>query len=251
MSDIIFNFEGKHFVIIGASSGMGRQATLEICKGGGRVLAIARDVERLSALKDLFPENIETKSVDVNDKELLVESISNYVEDNGRIHGSVYTAGVSKTTVLRSFSDEDARKIMDTNYWGWVNLMSVLGKKKYSEEGSSHVVIASVAAHTGEAGCFAYDSSKAALITSVKAFAKELSKRKCRVNSISPGFVSTALSEGYFENRGFSEETIEKHLLGMGSVEDVSGMILYLLSDRARWITGADFVIDGGYLISD
>ena len=251
MGDIAFDFSGKRFVIVGASSGMGRQTTVEICIGGGTALTIARNEERLNTLKSQFQENIITKSVDVRDKDALEKAISEYVETRGKINGSVYTAGVSKTTVLRSFSEEDAKAVMDTNYWGWVNLMSVLSKKKYVEDGSSHVVISSVAAHTGEAGSFAYDASKAALITSVKAFAKELSKRKYRVNSISPGFVSTAFSEGYFENRGFSEKTIEKHLLGLGSAEDVSGMILFLLSDRAHWITGSDFVIDGGYLVSD
>ncbi len=218
---------------------------------GGTVLTIARNEERLNTLKNQFQEKIITKPVDARDRDALEKAISEFVEAHEKLNGSVYTAEISKTTILRSFSEEDAKAAMDTNYWGWVNLMNILSKKKYVEDGSSHVVISSVAAYTGEAGSFAYDASKSALITSVKAFAKELAKRKIRVNSISPGFVNTALSEGYFENRGFSEKTIEKHLLGLGSVEDVSGMILYLLSDRAHWITGSDFVIDGGYLVSD
>ena len=251
MGDISFDFSRKRFVVVGASSGMGRQTTVELCSSGARVLAIARNEERLSSLNSLFPTSITMKVVDVRNRTALEEAISEYVEAYGKIEGSIYTAGISKTTVLRSFEDVDAREVMDINYWGWVNLMGILGKKKYSEEGSSHVVISSVAAHTGEAGCFAYDASKAALITTVRAFAKELAKRKLRINSISPGFVSTALSEGYFENRGFSERTIEKHILGLGTPEDVSGMILYLLSDRSRWITGSDYIIDGGYLVSD
>ncbi len=251
MGNISFDFSGKRFVVVGASSGIGRLTTVELCSNGGSALAIARNEERLNTLKNQFASKIETKPVDVRNKIALEETIAEYVESYGKIDGSVYTAGISKTTVLRSFEENEAREVMDINYWGWVNLMSVLGKKKYSEDGSSHVVISSVAAHTGEAGCFAYDASKAALITSVKAFAKELAKRKLRVNSISPGFVSTSLSAGYFENRGFSEKIIDKHLLGLGLPEDVSGAILYLMSDRSRWITGSDFVIDGGYLISD
>lgn len=219
--------------------------------GGGTALAIARNEERLQNLSDKYKGNISTKSIDVRDKWSIKDAIAEYVDANGKINGSVYTAGISRTTVLRSFDENDARELMDINYWGWVNLMSIINKKKYSEDGSSHVVISSVAAHTGEVGSFAYDASKSALITSVKAFAKEMDKRKCRVNSISPGFVSTVLTEGYFKNRGFSEKTIEKHFLGLGTVEDVTGMILYLLSDRARWITGSDFVVDGGYLVSD
>ena len=250
-SNISYEFSGKKFVVLGASSGMGRQTADEICCCGGNVLAIARNEDRLATLKEQFPDNIVIKSVDVRDKTSLESCISDYVNACGRIDGSVYTAGISKTTALRSFSEEDARTTMDTNYWGWINSMSILSKRKYSVDGSAHVVISSVAAHIGEAGNFAYDASKAAIITCVKAFAKEIAKRKCRVNSISPGFVMSALSEGYFDTRGYSDKVVEKHLLGFGTVEDVSGLILYLLSDRARWITGSDFIIDGGYLVSD
>ena len=177
-------------------------------------------------------------------------AVTDFVETYGKIHGSIYTAGISKTTVLRSFSEEEASNLMDINFWGWIHLMSIINKKKFTEDASSHVVIASVSAHKGEAGCFAYNASKASLITCVRTFAKELAKRKCRVNAISPGFISTPLSGDYFDTRGFSEKTMDDHLLGLGKPEDVSGLTLFLLSDRSKWITGAEFVVDGGYLIS-
>ena len=214
-------------------------------------LAIARSQERLSLLKDKFQDDVITESVDVRDRDTLERVITAFVEQHGKLHGSVYTAGVSTTTVLRSFSLREATDLMDINFWGWINLMSILNKKKFTEDFSSHVVISSVSAHKGEAGCFAYNASKASLITCVKTFAKELAKRKCRVNSISPGFIHTPLSENYFDDRGFSEEVIKKHLLGLGTPEDVSGLALFLLSDRAKWITGTEFIVDGGYLISD
>ena len=249
--EIQFDFSEKRIAVIGATSGMGLQTARELVNSGAKVLAIGLGGDLMKSLVDESNSSIEGYVVDIRDKDALEEAIIQYVNNHGKLCGSVYTAGVSKTTVLRSFSEEDAKSTMDINYWGWIHWMELASKKKYSEDGSSHVVIASAAAHKGESGAFAYSASKAALITCVQTFAKEIAKRRCRVNSVSPGFISTPLTEGYFTNRGFSERTIEKHLLGLGKPEDVTGMMLFLLSNRASWITGTDIIIDGGYLVSD
>ena len=246
-----FHFNGGNFLIVGASSGIGRQIAEDIVNGGGTVLAIARNKERLSMLQGIDPTSIHTVSVDVRDVDTLEQAVSDFVVRNGKIHGSVYTAGISRVTPLKSHLESETKEIMDINYWGFVYLMKILNRRKYSVDGCSHVVISSVAGHTGEAGNFAYSASKAAIINSVRTFAKEIYKRGNRINSISPGFVNTALSEGFFENRGLSERTKEKHLLGFGESTDISGIALFLLSDCSRWVTGQDFVIDGGYLVGN
>ncbi len=246
-----FCFDGGRFIVAGASSGMGKSITEEIVRGGGSVLALARNKAHLSCLFDKCGDQIFTEAVDVRNAESLVDIIQQFVSLKGKIHGCVYTAGVSAVTPLKNFSDDTAHEIMEINYWGFINLMRIVNRKKYSEAGCSNVVIASVAGHTGEAGSFAYSASKAAIMNSVRTFAKEIYKRGNRINSISPGFVNTKLSSGFVEEKGFSEKTIEKHLLGIGECFDVSGLALFLLSDSAKWITGQDFVVDGGYLVSD
>lgn len=246
-----FRFDGGRFIVAGASSGMGKLITEEIARAGGSALAIARDEERLLALSTTDREHIFTEAVDVRDQETLERAIQDFVSINGKVHGCVYTAGISAPTPLRHFSEDTAREIMDINYWGFINLMKLVNCRKYSEDGCSNVVIASVAGHTGEAGSFAYSASKAAVMNSVRTFAKEIYKRGNRINSISPGFVNTRLSHDFFEKTGFSERTVEKHLLGIGECSDISGLALFLLSSRSRWITGQDFAVDGGYLVSD
>ena len=248
--EVTFDFSSQRFVVLGASSGLGQQIASEIIECGGTILAIARNKERLDALKQGQNE-VYTAVADVRDRIALESVIKDFAESHGKFHGSVYTAGISKTTVLKAFSEEDAKEIMDINFWGWINIMNILCKKRYTEDGCSHVVISSVSPRKGESGAFAYNASKASIDTGVRTFAKELAKRKCRVNSISPGFVDTGLSDGYFSERGFSERIIKKHLLGLGKAEDVSGLALFLLSERAGWMTGTDIVIDGGYLVSD
>lgn len=249
--DVDFHFDGGKFLVAGASSGIGRQITEDIVKAGGMVLAVARNIERLFSLREAAPDRIYTESVDVRDAEALERAVNHFVARNGKIDGSVYTAGISRVTPLKCYSEHEVSEIMDINYWGFVRLMGILNRRKYSADGCSHVVISSVAGHTGEAGNFAYSASKSAVINSVRTFAKEVCKRGIRMNSISPGFVNTSLSEGFFDTRGLAGRTREKHLLGFGESTDISGMALFLLSDYSRWITGQDFVVDGGYLVSD
>lgn len=78
----------------------------------------------------------------------------------------------------------------------------------------------------------------------IRAIAQEIADKGHRVNTISPGLIGTTMTEGTLQEDKLADE----YLLGTGKTEDVVGMVLFLLSDRANWITGADYVVDGGYL---
>ena len=101
----------------------------------------------------------------------------------------------------------------------------------------------------GEIGKAAYSSSKGAVISGARSMAMELSRSNVRVNSISPAMVNTPILEKMFENIGeeAAEEILKKHPLGIGKPEDVANACIFLLSDAARWITGSNLVVDGGY----
>ena len=90
--------------------------------------------------------------------------------------------------------------------------------------------------------------AKGALSAAVKSLTHDLSRDRHRLNIISPGYVITEMSENYSRLMGTLETVIARHLFGVGTPQDVSGMVLFLLSERAAWITGEDFVVDGGYL---
>ena len=100
----------------------------------------------------------------------------------------------------------------------------------------------------GEAATVAYAAAKGALLAAARCLAKELARRKVRVNTLIPGVVRTPQSEAFLSQ--LSEEQraqIERsHPLGLGEPEDVAALAAFLLSDEARWITGASFAIDGG-----
>lgn len=250
MSNVIFNFSGKNFIVVGASSGMGRQVATELAEAGANVLAVARSQERLDELKGKYSEHIFIASVDVTkaDSAEWSKVLSEFTVLNGKFDGLVYTAGVTGTTSLRFYDETVACSIMETGFWGAINLMKVISKKKYINPASSFVLFSSTAGHTGEKGLSIYSATKAALMVAVRSMTHDLARERHRINTISPGYVNTSMTRSSVEEMGEPVGVKERHLLGIGEPSDVSGMVLFLLSDRAKWITGEDFVVDGGQL---
>ena len=134
---------------------------------------------------------------------------------------------------------------MDVNFWSGIKLLELITKSKFGVSGTSTVFISSVAALSSAKGMFAYSASKAALGSAMSSISGEIAAKNHRVNSVLPGWVSTPMTE----KLSFSakvDDILSKYSLGSGKPEDVSPLILFLLSDSARWITGSSFVIDGG-----
>ncbi len=247
--EVNFDFTGKNYVVVGASSGMGRQVAIELAEAGANVLAIARNEERLNQLKDKC-SNIHIQILDVTQagKDDWLKIFDEYVKDYGKIDGAVYTAGISGTTALRRFDEDFAYKIMETSFWGAIRCLQAITKKKISNACASYILFSSVAGTTGEKGLFAYAAAKAALMAAVKSLSHDLSREKQRINTISPGWVETNMTTKSIEEMGESVCVVNRHLLGTGQATDVSPMVMFLLSERASWITGQDFVVDGGYM---
>lgn len=248
MNSVTYDFTGNRYVVTGASSGMGRQVTLDLAQAGAGVLAIGRNSERLQKVKDLYPTRIFTSSLDVCDKNALEAAVSDFVMEHGKLNGSVHAAGIVDVTPLRVYDEESARRMMDTTFWAGVHLVQLVVKSKYGTKDSSHVLFSSVDAIAANKSKFAYAAAKAAVNSAVRSIAKEIAPKGQRINSILPGWVDTPMTIFLGEKVGNSSNFASEELLGAGKPEDVSGAVLFLLSDKARWITGTNMVVDGGYL---
>lgn len=254
MKDVEFHFQNKNYIVIGASSGMGRQIALDLAEAGANVLAIARNVSRLAELQTEYPKKIKADSLDVlkADKHDWESVVQPFVESHGKLHGGVYTAGITGMSPLQMLDEKLARDILDTSFWGMIHLLQCATRKKYAEDGASFVVFSSTAAYWGIKGQLAYSGAKAAVKTAVRSIAKEISRKKQRINSISPGWVETSMTENFVQDTAeLPDDVLRQYYLGLGQPEDVSGMTLFLLSDAARWITGTDVVVDGGFLLGN
>lgn len=247
MSKVIYDFSGENFIVTGASSGIGRQVVLELSESRACVLAVGRNAERLEALRNEQPERIFTASVDVCNDSALEEAVSGFVDTHGKLSGGVHAAGISAVTPLRSYDRETARNMMNVSFWAGIHLLQLVTRAKYGNPGTSTVLFSSIYSLSPAKGMFAYSAAKSAVNTAVKCAAKEISAKHHRVNSIIPGWVITNMT-GKFENSGEIDSVLSKNLLGPGKPENISRMVLFLLSSAASWITGSNIVVDGGYL---
>jgi len=247
LSKVIFDFTAENFAVTGASSGIGREVAISLAKSGAKILAIGRNLERLAAVKNFFPDKIITASVDVCDEENFEKVLKNFVQENGKFKGGVHAAGITDITPLRRGNTETARQIMETSFWAGMNFLRLMTKNSYAEKNTSTVLFSSVEAFSHEKGMFAYVAAKAALEAGLKTAAKEIASKGHRVNSIVPGFVESEMMNQVNE---FSdvENFLSKHLLGAGKPENISDAVLFLLSDSSSWMTGSSLIVDGGYL---
>lgn len=218
------------------------------------MILVARNVQRLEeTYQQLEAGNHRWFAHDVTQYAELEGHLQPIVQEIGKIAGLVHAAGVEMTLPLRSMKPEQYAALLAVNTVAGFELARVLSRKKYlAERGASFVFVASVMAKLGQPGKVAYCASKGAMVAGCKAMALELAVKKIRVNCVLPGVVKTAMALAVFE--GLPEEAVQAiaamHPLGLGEPEDVAWACVFLLSDAARWITGAELLIDGGYSIA-
>ena len=235
---------GKHILVTGASSGMGRVFCQMIAKEGARVSLIARNTERLKETLSKMEGKGHTYYVcDLTDEMQMKAAIAQLEA----VDGVVFCAGINDYVPLKFVKQDKLERIFQTNYFSQVILTQMLAKKKLINKHASLVYISSLSSVLGVAGTLLYASSKAALNSAVRVIAAEMAPQGIRANAICPGIVRTEM----LGNTNIDEETFTQQAadypLGLGTPEDVGNAVLYHLSDGSRWLTGNCMVIDGGY----
>jgi NAD(P)-dependent dehydrogenase (short-subunit alcohol dehydrogenase family) len=151
---------------------------------------------------------------------------------------------------MESFSD--IYRPWAINVQSCLGLLALLTKGRLIAKGGSIVLFSSAAARMAATGASSYAASKGAIESATRALATELAGQRIRVNAVSPGVVSTPMSEGFLGKltAGQLIALEARHPLGFGTPDDVADPVLFLLSNDARWITGSVLSVDGGYSIT-
>lgn len=249
---MIFSLENKTILITGASSGIGRACAILCSQQGATVIGTGRNEERLNETREMLqePQKHYFAAVDLLDNESTEQYVKDVVAHKGRIHGLVHSAGISSTLPLRMMKPQKMDSFLQTNVIAGINLARLITKPaNMAEEGGSLVLITSVMATVGESGKSLYAMTKGAILAATKSLAIELAPKNIRVNCISPGVVETPMSAAspYSKNPEALDHMRSLHPLGLGKPEDVAAACVYLLSDAARWVTGSNLMVDGGY----
>lgn len=232
----------KRILVTGASSGIGEAITRYLSQEGYYVVMVARNEERLKQISTSLPNENMIVSYDLENLGD-IENIFKQATEDGKLSGLVHSAGINRDIPIRANDVEEMINVTTVNYSSFVELGKYFHKKKYSEEGASIVAISSLASKGCAKGMCTYAASKAAVNAAVKVMAREFMKRKQRVNAILPAFVNTAMMQETLDKLG---ELNVVQPLGIIEPMDVAYMVEYLLSEKARFITGSEFTINGG-----
>lgn len=240
-----------NILLTGATSGIGFETLKQLIEDGHSVYAVGRDFSKIDSFIQNNESQIFTFNFDFNNVNQIDELFSRFTLDNKKFDGLIHCAGIEETLPLTLYSPSKIKSIFDVNVFSGIELLRHFTKKKYSNDGASVVFLSSVMGVLGQPGKIGYCATKSAVLGVVKSSALEFAKRRIRVNAILPGVIKTPMTKALFSQ--ITEDQVkqieEMHPLGFGAVQDVVPLILFLMSNGSRWITGQSFIIDGGYSI--
>ena len=248
--------EGKSVLVTGASRGIGRAIALALSQAGAHVLVhYGRSIKEAEAVvaeirsKGGRADAIQADLAAVDGAALLADRVRSVI--GGRLDVLVANAGISKAARIPEYTVEDFDSLYATNVRGPFFLVQQL--LPMMGDGSNIVVISSIGAKVvvGIPGLenpsiLAYASTKGALETLVKNWAAILGPRGIRVNAIAPGVIETDMSNFTKTDAGRAIALGMQALKRIGKPEDVADVVTFVVSDSARWITGASIPVDGG-----
>jgi NAD(P)-dependent dehydrogenase (short-subunit alcohol dehydrogenase family) len=240
-------FEGRVCLVTGGGRGLGRAVALALGEEGGAVAVCARTSEQVDAVAEEIGERALALETDVTDHAACERAVAEVTARLGRISVLVLAAGISPVRQRAEVHDVEAwRSIIDVNLTG-AYLTTRAAAPSLLDGGGAVVAISSVTAASASPRLAGYGASKAGLTQLTRTLAREWADRGVRVNAVSPGYVETELTEAMLAVDRLRAEIVEATPLGrVATVEEIVPAVLFLASDEASYITGAELLVDGG-----
>lgn len=248
----IYSLKGKHIIVTGASSGIGKSCVIQFDKLGAKVTLIARNMERLQMVFSELNNPGGLYAYDLSEIDGIESLIKSIVSEHGKFDGMMYCAGDCLRAPLGMCKPKTIRKSMEINYFAFVEMLRCVSKNKNCNLGASLVAMTSASSLKGERGLLGLSASKAAMNNAVRCAALELAPKKIRVNAIASAYVTGSMMVDDTVDI-FGAERVQKSIddfqpLGVGHPEDIADAAAFLMSEASRYMTGSIMMVDGGYM---
>ena len=253
-------FSNTVAVVTGGGSGIGRATAIRLAQEGAHVVLVGRTAAKLEeTVQEIArleaPAAADWFAADVTDREQ-VKALAEYVESRyGDLHVLINNAGISTHTKWLELTEQEWDDVQRVNIKSVFLVSQTLAPlmiegARRERVNRAIVNVASLSGHQAGAHIPHYSAAKAGVINLTKSLALELAPYGIRVNSVSPGFVETPLTEQGLQNERFVKAIERNTALGrVGTPEEIASVIAFLASSEASYMTGSDVLVDGGWLI--
>ena len=240
----------KYILITGATSDIGKEICKTLENSGHHILMTDLSDNTLQETKAemAVPDDHLALALDLSDVETAKEILSNFINNKHiAIEGIVFAAGILAIKPLRIIDYVTLKKSFDIALFSIFFISQLLISKKTNADNLKNIVmVSSVSAKMGTKGYTVYSAVKSAMLGLMRSMATELAPQ-VKVNAVLPGGIHTRTTDFMYK----AQDTTDPHyLLGEGKTTDIANAIDFLLSDKARWITGQELIVDGGLTIN-
>lgn len=239
----------KNILLTGASGGIGYAIARKFLENSDAkmILQYNAHAQKIESLKEEFPYRIDSYKADLSDEKSVVEFLKEIDDAYKKLDIIIHSAGISVVDTINHTKVEDISKIISVNLKSPILITQKLVGKMIEKKSGVIIFISSMWGITGSSCESVYSATKGGIIAFSNSLSKELGPSNIRVNSVSPGFINTAMNDNIkVEDRDLFVSEIP--LLRAGEATDVSNAIYFLCSNEASYISGANLRVDGGYL---
>jgi 3-oxoacyl-[acyl-carrier protein] reductase len=239
---------GRTALVTGSTRGIGRAIAESLAASGARVAVVGRDEARAREVADAISADARGFSCDVADPSSVTALVEHVERECGAVDILVNNAGLTRDNILFRIKDEDWDAVINANLRGAFVAIRAASRGMMKRRWGRIINIASVVGLVGNKGQANYAASKAGLIGMTKSVAKELASRNILANVVAPGYIATDMTAAMTDD--MKTALFAQIPLGrLGTPQDIAGVVTFLASDSAAYITGQTFVVDGGMVM--